>query len=171
VGTKAKAAGIDRRARRAPRVRRFIKRVAPQGVPGPCRAATNGGKARSTLRRAANGFERCAGLSGRATSDERTRAPRAHRSLIEGGAAPCLWPCGCGARGPGRPSVVAPGTRNAPRTHLLKGGAGVRQVQELLGHGSLATTQLYTRVGVEDLREVLMRAHPRERSRRGRAGR
>jgi integrase/recombinase XerC len=46
----------------------------------------------------------------------------------------------------------------------------VRQVQELLGHRSLATTQLYTRVGVEDLRAVLMRAHPRERSRRDRRG-
>jgi integrase/recombinase XerD len=61
--------------------------------------------------------------------------------------------------------------RHACATHLLKGGADVRRVQELLGHRSLATTQLYTRVGVEDLREVLMRAHPRERSRRGREGR
>lgn len=49
-------------------------------------------------------------------------------------------------------------------------GAGVRQVRELLGHRSLARTQLYTRVGVEDLRAVLMRAHPRERSRRDRGG-
>jgi site-specific recombinase XerD len=54
--------------------------------------------------------------------------------------------------------------RHACATHLLRGGADVRQVQELLGHRSLATTQLYTRVGVEDLRAVLARAHPRERA-------
>lgn len=58
--------------------------------------------------------------------------------------------------------------RHACATHLLRGGAGVRHVQELLGHRSLATTQLYTHVGVEDLRDVMMRTHPRERSWRGR---
>ena len=58
--------------------------------------------------------------------------------------------------------------RHSCATHLLKGGADVRHVQELLGHESLQSTQLYTRVGVEDLRAVLARAHPRERSRRKR---
>jgi integrase/recombinase XerD len=58
--------------------------------------------------------------------------------------------------------------RHSCATHLLKGGADVRHVQELLGHKSLQSTQLYTRVGVEDLRAVLARAHPRERSRRKR---
>lgn len=53
--------------------------------------------------------------------------------------------------------------RHACATHLLKGGADIRQVQELLGHKSLKTTQIYTRVCVEDLREVLQRCHPRER--------
>jgi site-specific recombinase XerD len=61
--------------------------------------------------------------------------------------------------------------RHACATHLLRGGAGVRQVQELLGHRSLATTQLYTRVSVADLRDVMRRTHPRERSWRGRAER
>ena len=61
--------------------------------------------------------------------------------------------------------------RHSCATHLLKGGADVRHVQELLGHKSLQSTQLYTRVGVEDLRAVLARAHPRERSRRKRLGR
>jgi site-specific recombinase XerD len=61
--------------------------------------------------------------------------------------------------------------RHACATHLLRGGAGVRHVQELLGHRSLATTQLYTRVGVEDLRGVMMRTHPRERSWRERGER
>ena len=46
-------------------------------------------------------------------------------------------------------------------THLLRGGADIRHVQELLGHRCLATTALYTRVAIKDLREVLARAHPR----------
>lgn len=53
--------------------------------------------------------------------------------------------------------------RHACATHLLKGGADIRHVQRLLGHKDLQTTALYTRVVVEDLREVLRRAHPRER--------
>ena len=51
--------------------------------------------------------------------------------------------------------------RHTCATHLLRGGADIRYVQELLGHRSLATTALYTRVAVEDLRQVLARAHPR----------
>ena len=51
--------------------------------------------------------------------------------------------------------------RHTCATHLLRGGADIRHVQELLGHRSLATTALYTRVAVEDLRQVLARAHPR----------
>jgi integrase/recombinase XerD len=53
--------------------------------------------------------------------------------------------------------------RHACATHLLKGGADIRHVQELLGHKRLETTALYTRVNVKDLAEVLARAHPRER--------
>ena len=56
--------------------------------------------------------------------------------------------------------------RHACATHLLKGGADVRHVQAILGHKKLETTALYTRVVVEDLREVLEHAHPRERRRR-----
>jgi integrase/recombinase XerD len=57
---------------------------------------------------------------------------------------------------------VSPHTlRHTCATHLLRGGADIRHVQELLGHRSLATTALYTRVAVEDLRQVLARAHPR----------
>ena len=51
--------------------------------------------------------------------------------------------------------------RHTCATHLLRGGADIRHVQELLGHRCLATTALYTRVAIEDLRQVLARAHPR----------
>lgn len=52
--------------------------------------------------------------------------------------------------------------RHACATHLLRGGADVRHVQELLGHASLQTTALYTRVVIEDLRRMIARSHPRE---------
>lgn len=55
------------------------------------------------------------------------------------------------------------GLRHACATHLLAGGADVRHVQRILGHHDLRTTALYTRVEISDLREVLARAHPRER--------
>lgn len=51
--------------------------------------------------------------------------------------------------------------RHSFATHLLKGKADIRQVQKLLGHRCLSSTEIYTRVEVSDLREVLQRCHPR----------
>jgi integrase/recombinase XerD len=57
---------------------------------------------------------------------------------------------------------VSPHTlRHSYATHLLEGGADVRVVQELLGHASVATTQLYTKVTADTLREVYAASHPR----------
>ena len=73
------------------------------------------------------------------------------------------------AKQAGIQKIVSPHTfRHSFATHLIEGGADLRAVQEMLGHASITTTEIYTHVAGERLREVVSDAHPLSATRKGR---
>ncbi|HET7399281.1 MAG TPA: tyrosine recombinase XerC [Intrasporangium sp.] len=120
------------------------ERVVPFGAPA-ARALEEWLAVRPRLSTATSGSALFLGRRGRRVDARQVRAVL-HALLTQVADAPDLGPHGL---------------RHSAATHLLEGGADLRDVQELLGHASLATTQIYTHVSVDRLRRSYEQAHPR----------
>lgn len=121
------------------------ERVVPIGIPAADAASRWLADGRPRWVRPASGAALLLGARG-GRLDPRTARRSVHRRMAAAG---------------GLPDLAPHGLRHTAATHLLEGGADLRSVQELLGHATLATTQIYTHVSIERLRATYERAHPR----------
>jgi integrase/recombinase XerC len=141
------SAGSFDRGRRTVRVRGKgdKERTVPVGVPALHAVNRWLEVGRSVLATAASGEALFIGVRG-GRLDPRTARRIVHERLREAGASRDTGPHGL---------------RHSAATHLLEGGADLRSVQEILGHASPATTQIYTHVSIERLKSSYRQAHPR----------
>ncbi len=121
------------------------ERVVPMGIPAARALRQWQQAARPSLMTARSGPAMFLGARG-GRLDPRTARRVVHARIAAAGSVPDTGPHGL---------------RHTAATHLLEGGADLRSVQEILGHASLATTQIYTHVSVERLLSAYRQAHPR----------